>query len=100
MQFVHRVDAGDVGDVFFDVVEGDTGGDSLEKDLGCGLDERECGREDDDRDDKRDGRVEVHLPGVVCRDVHEAERDDHDADIAEGVTENVQEDTAHIEVRV
>lgn len=89
MQFVHRVDARNVGNVFFNVVKGDAGGYSLEEDLGCGLDERECRRKDDNRDDKRDGRIEVQLPGVVRRDVHETESDGHDTDIAESIAEDV-----------
>lgn len=95
-----RFDAGDVRDVFFNFVERDTGGDCLQEDLGCRFYERESGGEDDDCDEEGDGRVEVQFPAVLVRDVHETQGDDHDTDITQGIAEDVQEDTAHVEVLV
>lgn len=83
-------------DVLDDVVDAEAGGHGLEEDPGGGLAERDGGEEDDDGDEQGDGRVCIVAPGVVCEPDEEG-RDD-DADVAEGVAQDMEEDTAHIQV--
>jgi len=61
VQLVDTFDTRNRRYVFLDLVEHDAVGNTLEQDLGGGLDQREGGQEDDDRDDEGDEGI-----GVVC----------------------------------
>lgn len=86
-------DAGDVLDVFFDVVDVEVVGGSLEEDLGgCGG-EGDGGAEDDDGDEEGDRWVSVEaVRGVGEPDY---ERGDNDADVAESVADDVEYHGTH-----
>lgn len=91
-------DAGDVLDVFFDVVDVEVVGSSLEEDLGGGRGQGDGGAEDDDGDEEGDGRIGVEaVRGVGEPDY---ERGDDDADVAEGVADDVEYHGPHAQVGV
>lgn len=96
VEVVAADDARKLLDVLDDVVDAEAGGHGLEEDPGGGLAERDGGEEDDDGDEQGDGRVCVVAPGVVCEPDEEG-RDD-DADVAEGVAQDMKEDAAHVQV--
>lgn len=91
-------DAGKVLDVGFDVLDGNAGGNSLEEDARSSLAKRDGRGEDNSGDDERDGRVHVEAPAEVGEPDEEC--GGNDADVTEGITQNVEEDTAHVEVTV
>lgn len=91
-------DARQVFDVRFDVFHVDADGDGLQEDARGGFAERDGGGEDYGGDDQGDGRVHVEAPAVVREPDEEGGGDD--ADVAEGVAQDVEEDAAHVEVAV
>lgn len=98
VQVVAGDDAGEFLDVFFDVVDADAGGDGLEEDAGGGFAEGDGRAEDYEGDDEGDEGVGIEAVGGGCEPDYEGGADD--ADVAEGVAHDVQEDAAHVEVVV
>lgn len=95
---VARDNTGEVFDVGLDVVNANAGGDSLEENARGSLAERNSGCEDDGSDDKRNDRIHVEAPGVIREPDEECDSDD--TDVAKCVTQDVKEDTAHVEISV
>ena len=95
---VARDNAGEIFNVGLDVVNANACGNSLEKDAGGGLAERDGGCEDDGGDDKRNHRVHVEAPAVVGEPDEECSGDN--ADVSESIAQNMKEDTAHVEITV
>ena len=85
-------------DVVFDVVDGDAEGHGLEEDAGGGFAEGNGGGEDDESDDEGDRRIAVVPEGPGREPNYESGGDD--ADVAESVTHDMQEDAAHVQVGV
>ena len=82
--------------VFDDVVDGHSSWRGLEEDArGC-FAERDGGAEDYDCDDERNAWVDVVAPGVVCKPDYEGGGDD--ADVSQGVTQDVEEHATHVEI--
>ncbi|KAL8960634.1 MAG: hypothetical protein Q9183_005430 [Haloplaca sp. 2 TL-2023] len=98
VQVVAADDAREVLDIGLDIVDGDARRDGLEEDAGSGLAEGDSGGEDDDSDDEGDAGVDVVAPGPGGEPDDEGGADD--ADVAQGVAHDVEEDAAHVEVAV
>jgi len=95
---VARHDAREVFDVGLDVVHVDAGRDCLKENARCGFAEGNCGGQDNGSDDEGDGRVHVEAPAVVGEP--DEESGGNNADVSEGIAQDVKEDTAHVEVAV
>ena len=88
----------EVFDVGLDVVNANAGGDSLEENARGSFAEWNSGCENDRCDDERNHRIHVEAPAEVREPDEEC--DSNDTDVAEGVAQDVEEDTAHVEVSV
>ena len=85
-------------DVFFDVVDVEVVGSGWEEDLGGSRGQGDGGAEDDDGDEEGDGGIGVEaVRGVGEPDY---ERGDDDADVAEGVADDVEYHGPHTQVGV
>lgn len=91
-------DAGDVLDVLLNVVDVEVVRGGLEEDLGRGGGQGDGGAEDDEGDEEGDGRVGIE----AVRGVGEPddERGDNDADVAEGIADDVEYHGTHAQVGV
>lgn len=65
-------------DVLLNLIDVDADRDGLEEDSGSSLAERNCGTENDDGNDERDGRVSIEAPGVVGEPDEESGGNDSD----------------------
>lgn len=83
-------------DVFLNLVDVETSRYCLEKDARSGLAEGNGGTEDDDGDNKRDGRVGIEAP----REVSEPDKEGgtNDSDISQSITHDVKKDSTHVEI--
>lgn len=88
--------AGYVSDVVLDVVDVETLRHRLQKDTGGGTAEWESGHEDNDCDDERHERVAVEAPPEVSEPYEE--RCCYNADVAQRIAHDMEEDAAHVEV--
>lgn len=86
-------DAGDILDIFLDVVDVEVVRGGLEEDLGCRGGQGDGGAEDDEGDEEGDCRVGVEAVWGVGEPDYE--RGDDDADVAEGVANDVEDHGAH-----
>lgn len=82
--------------VLFNVINGQAHRHGLQENTRSGFAKGDGGAEDDKGDDERNGGVGVKAPGVVRQP--DEESGGNDADIAEGVAHDVQENAAHVEV--
>lgn len=91
-------DARDVLDIFLDIVDVEVVGGGLEEDLGGRGGQGDGGAEDDEGDEERDCRVGVEAVWGVGEPDYE--RGDDDADVAEGVADDVEDHGTHAQVGV
>lgn len=98
MEVVAGLDTGQVLDIIADVVDFNAVRHGLEENAGCGFAERDGRAENDDCDNKRNGRVEVE----AAREFREPDNQCccDDTNVAEGIAHDVEEDALHVEIAV
>jgi hypothetical protein len=81
-----------------DLIDGHAHGDCLQENATGGSAKRYGAAQDDDGDDKRDGRVEV----VASRECGEPnqQRSHYDANVSQGIAHDMEEDSSHVKVAV
>lgn len=84
--------------VFADVVEVDVVGRGLQEDLGGGLGQGDGGLEDDQRDEEGDDRVRVHAVGPFG--LPDNQRSNNDTNVAQSVTDDVEDHGVHAHIAV
>lgn len=82
--------------VSLNVINVQTQRDSLQEDTGGGLAERNGRTKDDDGDDERNGRISVETPRVVGKP--DEKRSCNNTNVSEGISHDMEEDAAHVEV--
>lgn len=98
VEVVTAEDAGEFFDIGFDVVDVKADGDGLEENTAGGFTERDGAGEDDDGDEEGDARVDVVAPAVGGEP--DKERAGDDADVAECIAHDMQEDSSHVKISV
>lgn len=84
--------------IFFDIVDTQTSRDGLKQDAGGGKTERDGRSENNAGDDEGNARIGVEAPLVIGEPDKQSRS--NDTDVAESVTHDVKEDTAHVEIVV
>jgi hypothetical protein len=98
VQVVTRDDAVQISNVFLDLVDGKVLRHGLEKDTRRSFAERDGREKNDNSDDERNKGVGIEPPRVVGKP--DKQRSCDDTDIAKSITQDMEEDTAHVQVTV
>jgi hypothetical protein len=98
VQVVTRNDSVQISYVFLDLVDRKVLRHGLEKDARRSLAKRDGREKNDDSDDQRNKRVSIKPPRVVGEPDEQGSCDD--TDIAKSVTQDMEEDTTHVQVTV